>query len=122
MWPVRRFRPSLPLFKGGNHYETLGLKRDATKADIKKSYFELAKKFHPDINPSPQARKKFEVISGAYEVLSDEKLKKKYDAQMDFASGGRVGRNAGGGYRPGHTYKQSQYKDTRTKPKRHDWS
>lgn len=50
-------------------YKMLGVPQSATAADIKKAYFKLAKKYHPDANPSDEkAAKKFAEISAAYEV------------------------------------------------------
>lgn len=43
--------------------ETLGVAKGATKDDIKKSYFKLAKQFHPDVNKTPEAKEKFAVIN-----------------------------------------------------------
>ncbi len=57
----------------------LGLKTDAQEKDIKTAYFKLAKKYHPDLNPSADARDKFEKVSKAYEVLSDTLKKDAYD-------------------------------------------
>ena len=67
--------------------DTLGLKRAATKGEIKAAYFELAKKYHPDINPSPGAKAKFEKIVEAYEVLSNQSEKVAYDSKMDMRGG-----------------------------------
>ncbi len=53
-------------------YETLGVSENATQSEIKKAYRTLAKKFHPDINKTPEAEEKFKEINGAYEVLGDE--------------------------------------------------
>lgn len=61
-------------------YQTLGLARTATADDIKKAYRKLARKHHPDLNPnSADAKKKFQEINEANEVLSDPESRKKYD-------------------------------------------
>ncbi|XP_062244674.1 dnaJ homolog subfamily A member 3, mitochondrial-like isoform X1 [Platichthys flesus] len=61
-------------------YEVLGVSRSATQKDIKKSYYQLAKKYHPDTNPDdPGAKEKFAKLAEAYEVLSDEVKRKQYD-------------------------------------------
>lgn len=46
----------------------LGLQRAADKKDIKKAYFKLAKEYHPDVNKSPEAAKRFQEIAEAYSV------------------------------------------------------
>ena len=54
--------------------------RDADAKTIKKKFYELAKKYHPDANPdNAEAAKKFSEISAAYEVLSDKDKRSKYD-------------------------------------------
>lgn len=64
-----------------DHYQTLGLPRTATADAIKKAYRKLARKHHPDLNPnSADAKKKFQEINEANEVLSDPENRKKYDA------------------------------------------
>ena len=60
-------------------YEILGVEKKATPAEIKKAYFRLALKWHPDKNKSPEAEEKFKEISRAYEILSDEEKRKHYD-------------------------------------------
>mmetsp|Transcript_68880 Transcript_68880/g.155810 ORF Transcript_68880/g.155810 Transcript_68880/m.155810 type:complete len:280 (+) Transcript_68880:213-1052(+) len=66
-----------------DHYATLGVKRNADQQEIKKAYRQLAMNFHPDKNKSPDAASKFAEVSEAYEVLSDEKLRRAYDAGGD---------------------------------------
>ncbi|XP_033211054.1 protein tumorous imaginal discs, mitochondrial-like isoform X2 [Belonocnema kinseyi] len=64
-----------------NYYEILGVSRNAAAKDIKKAYYQLAKKYHPDTNKGdPNASKKFQEVSEAYEVLSDDTKRKEYDA------------------------------------------
>ncbi|KAK2462042.1 hypothetical protein APHAL10511_006505 [Amanita phalloides] len=60
-------------------YQALGVKRDATQAEIKKTYFSLARKYHPDTNPDKTAQEKFLEIQGAYDILKDEKKRADYD-------------------------------------------
>ncbi|CDO70256.1 hypothetical protein BN946_scf184942.g56 [Trametes cinnabarina] len=60
-------------------YQVLGVKRDATPAEIKKTYFALARKYHPDTNPDKDAREKFVEIQEAYDILKDEKKRAEYD-------------------------------------------
>ena len=63
-----------------DYYKTLGVPKNASQEDIKKSYRKLARKFHPDVNPNDkEAHKKFQQINEANEVLSDTEKRKKYD-------------------------------------------
>ena len=55
-----------------DYYEVLGVAKDADDAAIKKAYREIAKKYHPDINPSAEAAEIFKEASEAYSVLSDK--------------------------------------------------
>ena len=60
-------------------YSLLGIDRNASQSDIKKAYFQLAKKYHPDVNPSAEAKEKFGKINNAYETLSDDSKRRVYD-------------------------------------------
>src|SRR3954462_9155234 len=63
-----------------DYYEVLGLKRDATPEEIKKAYRQLALKNHPDKNPGdPEAERRFKEGAEAYEVLSDQNKRQRYD-------------------------------------------
>jgi curved DNA-binding protein len=63
-----------------DYYQTLGVAKNASKEDIKKSYRKLARKYHPDMNPgNKQAEEKFKELNEAYEVLSDPTKREKYD-------------------------------------------
>ena len=60
-------------------YQRLDLDKKATAEEIKKAYRKLALQFHPDKNPSPDAKQKFQEISQAYEILSDPEKRERYD-------------------------------------------
>lgn len=62
-----------------DHYETLGVARDAAPEDIKKAYRRLARELHPDVNPSPEAAERFKDVTHAYDVLSDPQRRRQYD-------------------------------------------
>ncbi len=61
-------------------YQTLGVSREATKEEIQASYRKLAREWHPDVNKSPEAEKRFKEISEAYDTLSDPETRRRYDA------------------------------------------
>lgn len=98
-----------------DYYKTLGVKKDASADEIKKAYRKLARKHHPDVNKGEKASEdKFKDINEAYEVLSDEDKRSKYDRfgaewQQFSGAGGRpqdfnwgawgAGQPGGGQYR-----------------------
>ncbi|XP_041840157.1 dnaJ homolog subfamily A member 3, mitochondrial-like isoform X2 [Melanotaenia boesemani] len=101
----RFFHSSSKLSSKQDFYEILGISRTASQKDIKKAYYQLAKKYHPDTNPDePEAKEKFAKLAEAYEVLSDEVKRKQYDT---YGAAGFDQNRAGAGqqqyYRAGGT-------------------
>jgi len=63
-----------------DYYKTLGVPRNASQADIQKAYRELARKYHPDMNPNDKtAKKKFQQIQAAFDVLNNSEKREMYD-------------------------------------------
>ncbi len=80
-----------------DYYEVLGVDKNADETAIKKAYRQLAKKYHPDMNPGDaEAEKKFKEASEAYAVLSDPDKKRQYDQFGHAAFEGGMGGGAGG--------------------------
>lgn len=79
-----------------SHYETLGVAKDATPQEIKSAYRKLARKLHPDVNPSDEAAEQFKLVTRAYEVLSDQTKRANYDATGDENGNGHPGFGGGG--------------------------
>ena len=78
-----------------DYYEVLGVSKDADEAAIKKAYRQLAKKYHPDVNPGDKdAEEKFKEVNEAYQTLSDPQKRASYDQfgpdgpQAGFGGGG----------------------------------
>ena len=81
-----------------DYYEVLGVSKDADEAAIKKAYRQLAKKYHPDVNPGDKtAEEKFKEVNEAYQTLSDPQKRQVYDQfgpdgpQAGFGGGGSYG-------------------------------
>lgn len=84
-----------------DYYEILGVNRDASEEEIKKSYRKLAMKYHPDRNPdNPKAEEQFKEAKEAYETLSDDQKRAAYDqyghAAFEHGGGGAGGFSSAG--------------------------
>uniref|UniRef100_A0A7E4UU35 J domain-containing protein n=1 Tax=Panagrellus redivivus TaxID=6233 RepID=A0A7E4UU35_PANRE len=85
---------------GGNFYERLGVSQSATSADIKKAFFTLSKKYHPDVTGSNDAAtKKFVALKEAYDTLKDDVKRRDYDSML----------GGGYGYNRGNPFSHQQY-------------
>ncbi|XP_066591630.1 uncharacterized protein [Prorops nasuta] len=76
------FGRSLSNTTAKTYYDTLEVPFDANQYDIKSAYFKLSKKLHPDVNRSAEAKKKFQDITEAYEILGNYADRKKYDQKL----------------------------------------
>lgn len=97
-----------------NYYETLGVSRDATPEEIKKSYRKLARKYHPDVSKEPDAEAQMQALNIAYDTLSDAEKKAEYDQQLDYPqgfSGFGQGAQGSAGFDGGPFYQQGQGAD-----------
>ena len=87
-----------------DYYEVLGLSKGASADEIKKAYRKLSKQFHPDLNKEEGAEAKFKEIAEAYEVLSDDQKRARYDQfghddpSAGFGGGGFSGAGGFGGF------------------------
>uniref|UniRef100_V5GLP0 Putative lethal tumorous imaginal disc protein n=1 Tax=Ixodes ricinus TaxID=34613 RepID=V5GLP0_IXORI len=101
---MRQFHASSSLCRK-DYYEVLGVSRNSNQKDIKKAYYQLAKKYHPDTNKGdPEAAKKFQEVSEAYEILSDDSKRQQYDqwgTTSDFPGGAGAGAGSQGTWGPG---------------------
>ncbi|KAJ3360695.1 hypothetical protein GGF32_008090 [Allomyces javanicus] len=81
-------------------YEVLGVKQGASEKEIKRAYYQLAKKYHPDTSSDPSAKDKFVEIQNAYDVLSDSTKRQQYDTMGHgaFEQGGPGGPGGAGGF------------------------
>lgn len=102
---IREAETALKQSKTKNYYKVLGVLRNASMKEIKKAYRDGALKWHPDKNTDnkEEAEKMFQDIGEAYEVLSDEELRGKYDR------GEEVFQNQGGGGRRGSPSNAHQF-------------
>jgi len=82
---VSQFHTSM--YRKKNYYDELGVSKTATKEEIKKAYFALAKKCHPDTNKEKEAAATFANVSIAYENLSDEDRRREYDIYITSRKG-----------------------------------
>lgn len=98
-----------------DHYEVLGLSRNASKEEIKEAFRGLAVKFHPDKHSrSPKdvrdkATHRFKQVSEAYEVLSDDRKRADYNLRSRFSSPSSGNGNFYGGYGYGYGYRDRSY-------------
>lgn len=77
---VRRIQKEIDLADKRDYYDVLGVDKKASEAEIKRAYWKLAKKYHPDVNPGDkEAEEKFKEANEAFEVLSNEEKRQRYD-------------------------------------------
>lgn len=77
---LRHFRTTAAPYAKKDFYEVLGVAKNASDSDIKKSYYKLAKQYHPDSNKGDdKAQKKFQEVSEAYDTLKDSGKRSMYD-------------------------------------------
>jgi molecular chaperone DnaJ len=84
-----------------DYYDILGVPRDASDDDVKRSFRKLAQQWHPDVNTSPEADSRFKELNEAYQVLSDPQRRQAYDMFGHAAAGGGGAGDPFGGFNAG---------------------
>jgi DnaJ family protein C protein 3 len=101
---IRKAEAAIKQAKQKDYYKILGVKRNAKLKDIKKAYREGALQWHPDKHlgeeEKEKAEKQFQLIAEAYEVLSDDEKRQKYDRGEDVFPNQGGGGGGGGGFNP----------------------
>ena len=92
---AQSFHASRPQLAVRDPYATLGVGKSASASEIKKAYYGLAKKYHPDTNKEPSAKERFADAQSAYEILNDPKKKEAFDQY------GSAAFDQSGGFNPG---------------------
>ena len=82
-----------------DYYTTLGVTKNASQEEIQRAYRKLARKYHPDVNKTPDAEEKFKDIGEAYEVLKDPDKRAKYDR---YGTAWKAAQQGGGTPPPGY--------------------
>jgi curved DNA-binding protein CbpA len=83
---------------GSDPYAVLGVPRDADDAQVAQARRRLSRQYHPDLNPAPDAVARFKEVQRAFDLLSDPVARAEYDLAHEQPGGGRVVRDASGGY------------------------
>ncbi|KAI0701866.1 DnaJ domain-containing protein [Cytidiella melzeri] len=111
-----------------NHYATLSIPHNASKNEIKSSFYQLSKQYHPDMTQDPRAKEQFQKVSEAYAILGNERKRRAYDRSLTASSSGHHRHPAPAsahwahGYdpsvrrRPGATHAWSQHNASGTGP------
>ncbi|KAF2732971.1 hypothetical protein EJ04DRAFT_469142 [Polyplosphaeria fusca] len=92
---TRHFHATTPSQAVSDPYAALGVKKGASAAEIKKAYYGLAKKYHPDTNKDASAKDNFAAAQNAYDILSNDEKRKAYDTY------GSAAFDQSGGFNPG---------------------
>jgi molecular chaperone DnaJ len=103
----RTFHASTPTLAMKDPYQALGVGKTASAGEIKKAYYGLAKKYHPDTNKDPKAKENFAEAQAAYEILTDSTKKAQYDQYGSAAfdqGGGGGGPGGPGGFGGGNPF------------------
>jgi DnaJ-class molecular chaperone len=95
-----------------NHYQNLGISPTASKDEIKKAYRQLALKFHPDRNKSPDAHEKFIEINEAYLILFDDEARVKYDREYKYYYGQKAKTEQTSSTNQEKAHQEREYKHT----------
>ncbi len=90
---ARETQAELDAMATKSFYDILGISPTASQADVRSAYANLAKKYHPDVNPTPQAADAFKKVKEAYDVLNDVTKRRRYDTLGHYVY---TGRPAGG--------------------------
>lgn len=89
-----------------DYYSILQVSSDATNEDIKLSFRRLARKYHPDLNPNdPETAERFKLISSAYEILSDQTKRTRYDREQRLSKKQDSRTTVNGGYSSSYEYR-----------------
>jgi DnaJ-class molecular chaperone len=80
-----------------NHYEILGVSKDADESEIKKAFRKMSLQYHPDRNINEDTNERFQEINEAFEILSDPNKRNQHDMELQFGQGGGINQFSGMG-------------------------
>lgn len=100
-----------------NYYQILGMEKNATPQEIKKAYILLAKKIHPDVNPEPGSKEKFQALQNAYETLYTPTKRAQYDESLKYSDSSKSSFYGNQYRRHSSTFDEDYYKASETRAK-----